>query len=192
MELLVLERCRKLREIEEEKRREISRLLAQKTEALLSTHTLENYSFFGVFPLITRDNTLLWAIAKVPLIEKSSVHQPYCRNAEVKVIDPITFVPSAIRDQIAFLYFDIKGLDVYAVDIFTDPSKRRQGIGTFILRLLECVAIGFGAKRIIGELSPVDLPNREIQIAFYTKNGYTVLFHENNKESGWVEKKLSQ
>ena len=192
VELSTLEKCEKLRELKEKEQREMFGLLAQKTEALLSTSTLKDHSFFGVFPMITKNNMLLLVIARVPSIEKSTVYQPFYRNATIEVIDPETFVPLAIHKRIAFLYFEIKGQNVHAVDICTVPEMRRQGIGTFMLRLLESIATGFGAKIIDGELSPVDLPNREIQIAFYTKNGYNIFFRDENKESGWIEKKLSR
>jgi GNAT superfamily N-acetyltransferase len=49
---------------------------------------------------------------------------------------------------------------------------QRRGLGSFLLKMLEDLMRLLNVEKIIGWLSPVDLKNRDIQVAFYLSNGF--------------------
>lgn len=61
---------------------------------------------------------------------------------------------------------------VEIVDIYS--TLENKGYGTILLQELTQYASKKSYKKIIGELSPVDRYNREKQIHFYTKNGFSI------------------
>lgn len=62
------------------------------------------------------------------------------------------------------------------------PERYNLGIGTEALKYLEEIAVKHGIKRIVGELSFVDLSTHEERlIHFYKKNGYTINGHDISK-----------
>lgn len=189
VELIVLQRYRELERVKKDESQKTFKRLAEKIEYLLTARNLANYHFWGVFPLLTKHADFLWAIAKIPRTTPSAFCSLYIKGGEIAAINPAYL--SALKERIAVLFFDVKGSDVHIVDMQVQFGMRRRRIGSFLLRLLECLAVNFSANRIVGELSPVDLPNRHTQIAFYSKNGYTVFFSSQAEESGWIEKKLN-
>lgn len=190
VELAILERCRKLKQVEEKERWKTLEKLTKSIKRLLAAHILTKHRFLGIFPLLTKRGDFLWVVAKIPQATSSISCNPYFEGGEIIVIDPAWL--SIAKGRIGFLFFDVKGSDVYIIDIYVQDRMRCCGIGSFLLRLLEYLTINLSANRIIGELSPVDLPNRQTQVAFYSKNGYTVSFSNQARESGWIEKKLNR
>jgi len=148
IELIVLEKCQKLKKIEEEKYRKTFLIPVSKIETLFSFYASTNNRFLGFFPLFTKDNTLLWTVVKVPPAQVSTFYYPYYDGAVIEVIDPLFSSISVIHNRIAYLYFDMKGPDIHITDIVT--TKQRCGIGTFLLQLLEHLATYLRAVRKIG------------------------------------------
>lgn len=97
---------------------------------------------------------------------------------------------STRHDRIGFLFFQIIGSQVWIEDIFVDPFCRRQGIGSLMMAFLEAVAIGFNAREIVGRLAAVDFDVRDVQIAFYKAQGFTVKCNDEQCETGSIRKSL--
>jgi hypothetical protein len=69
-------------------------------------------------------------------------------------------------------------------------NPQRLGLGSFMLHVLESIMSLYSVKKITGWLSPVDLENRDIQENFYKKNGFSISYSDENRENGWIVKKL--
>lgn len=115
VELIVLGKCRELKRIEKEKHRKTLKKLAERMERLLATHTLTNYHFFGVFPLLTKQDNFFWVVAKIPRAVPSTFYNPCFKSGEIAAIDPTCL--SVTKERVGVLFFDVKGSDVYIVDI---------------------------------------------------------------------------
>ncbi len=74
------------------------------------------------------------------------------------------------------------------IDIHSRYS--RLGVASFMLRILEEIIKRYKVKKITGWLSPADINNRDLQVNFYTKNGFTVNFTDNTRENGVIVKIL--
>gem|GEM_PF-3338109 len=95
------------------------------------------------------------------------------------------------QERVAFLFFELKQEKVHIVDLHVERFCRRQGMGSLMVGLLEDISSGFAMKEISGWLSSVDFHIRDIQIAFYQSNGYSVKCHDEQCTEGYVRKDIS-
>jgi GNAT superfamily N-acetyltransferase len=140
---------------------------------LLKYHNLLHYHFMAVFPFVSKRNIFYWVTIKIP---QSESYEGYPR-CDLLVTDPNLPSGSPAR-----LLFNVKDNKATIEDIVV--SRQNQGIGSYLLALLEKLVVHLGAEVIAGMLSPVDAGHRSTQVAFYEKNGYTVTLSPDGKYGG--------
>ncbi|WP_106005494.1 GNAT family N-acetyltransferase [Neomoorella humiferrea] len=158
--------------------KEVAVLFKEATEKLLK-NSFSWFHFYGIFPFTDKQGTLYLAIVKIGHPNTPS----YFDDCEVEVINPL--FPS---QRVGQLYFEIAGETVHIIDLVV--TKQGVGIGSFLLNLMEQIVSNFGVKKITGWLSPADIENRDIQIHFYKKNGYSCKFSDSMRQSGSIKKLL--
>jgi len=181
LNLAVYDACSEIRQELKKDTRRNSEKHTQKGIELLKNAYLVHNRFVGIFPYISKNDLFYWIYAEIP--QPKFENRYY--NCTLWVID--SEVSSDKQNNQGFLYFEINDAKAIIIDICM--HKKRQGIGSFLLMLLEQLVTPFGVKKISGYLSPRDVDNRSVQIAFYSKNGYSVKLTDNNKE-GWIKKEL--
>lgn len=147
------------------------------------TRALSQYRFYFATVHVLKNGRPLMVIAYIP------DHAPvfgkvYLTNCTIEC-----FLPGH-WERVAFLYFELKQDKAHIVDLYVQPFCRRQGLGSLMLSLLEDIASSFAMKQISGWLSSVDVRIRDVQIAFYRANGYSVKCHDDQCTEGFVTKDI--
>lgn len=149
--------------------------------------TLNNW-YFSVTPFFDKHQSFYWIVNEVPEIKSG------CTAAEIKVIN----YAMGVDHTKGYLYYDIcSGSDenekpvpneIKITDIQVIPKN--NGIGSYMLSLLDDLARALEISVIIGELSSVDFKDRDAQIRFYSRNGYTIKLREKTN-SGSIRKNIN-
>lgn len=179
LHLAIYDKCKELRRILNDDYHNKTNKLTQKAIELLEYYNPLDYRFLAIFPFASKKNIFYWVIAKIP----QSNRENYYPRCTLKVKNS-TFS----SDTAAYLYFKINNTKAIIEDVVV--SNTREGIGSYLLRLLEQLVSHFGVKEIVGWLSPYDFNNRPAQIAFYNNNGYVVTLSD-NKETGGIKKVIA-
>jgi len=181
-QLAILDACDKLKHtLEQRHKEEVTNWISAAAD-LLNQYSLRNRCLLAFLPFLSRNNTFYWIVVEMeqPELGPEGQHYPLCSMW--------AFDPCSLTFPQGRMYFRISGTHVRIRDIVV--SRQREGIGSFFLTTLEQLAKHFGVTKISGWLSPADARNRSAQVAFYTRNGYSVQLSE-DKQTGSIEKVLT-
>lgn len=171
-------------ELQEEHKKHLQESTKNAIE-LLRWHNPTNLYFVGLLPFMSQKDNFYWILIRFG-DQKPETKENYFRNCSIWVLDPY-FPISLTNPQQGRLHFEIKDKEVEITSLVA--GNQREGIGSFLLNLLEQLARTFDVKKISGKLSPRDAEIRNIQIAFYEKNGYSVVLNK-DEQTGTIWKVL--
>lgn len=136
-----------------------------------------------ITPFFDSAHNFHWIIVQVPKCVKQSNFGRIEVKDRFNSYDHEGFLDYCIYKKID----DIKPSRIEIVDFIIGP--KRQGIGSYLLILLDNIAQMLGTAYIYGSLSPVDFGNREEQVKFYSRSGYTISFLDKSRKEGAILKK---
>ncbi|AEG14429.1 hypothetical protein Desku_0829 [Desulfofundulus kuznetsovii DSM 6115] len=171
-------------ELQEEHKKHLQKSTKNAIE-LLRWYNPTNLYFVGLLPFMSRKDNFYWILIRFG-DQKPETKENYFRDCSIWVLDPC-FPTSLNNPQQGRLHFEIKDKEVEITNLVV--GNQREGIGSFLLNLLEQLARTLDVKKISGKLSPQDAEIRNIQIAFYEKNGYSVVLN-NDEQTGAIWKVL--
>lgn len=94
----------------------------------------------------------------------------YFNEGELKlgIIDIFNY---SNKEERVLFTIDKNTLTIGDIQIF---ESRNRGIGTKVIKILHKIAIKYGCNKIVGMIHSESEKHREIQIYFYTKNGFNI------------------
>lgn len=170
-----------------DKKKQSIKKIEDSLKELLNKNIHFKETYFSITPFFDNQHEFNWIITKIPEIKNN-------RNMGEILAKNINDITPNNRSN--FLYFDIylneekKPYLIEIVDLRTSPNNK--GVGSHLLQKLEQIADNLGIKYIKGWLSPVDILNRDNQIKFYNKNGYTIKFKDIDNTDCSIFKELKK
>jgi GNAT superfamily N-acetyltransferase len=124
-----------------------------------------NNKYFTLMPLVDKNHYFYWV---VNFFDDSGYGKHSSGEIRVYECEQPNFSSSS-----PFLHYEIHSNMIKIID-FNTATFRNRGIGTKMLNILEQMAISLNIDYISGYLAPADYEDRDAQIRFYKRNGYTV------------------